>query len=148
MICRNRILIRQVSTTERRKIKENPVFHNSQQPRAEPNIDFTALGLKYKIDNNDRLSKETFWTRPEKLPDLPFAVDRTLVNNTLPVYTDIKGGNTKVITIVKNCRGDIETMKRELEIVVGHDVEMKPGKLIVTGNYSFRVKIWLAKLGF
>ncbi len=67
----------------------------------------------------------------------------------LPVYTDYKSqGQTKVITILKKCGGDIEALKEEMEKVTGSQVEIRPGKLIVKGNYVRRMKMWLSGLGF
>jgi hypothetical protein len=35
-------------------------------------------------------------------------IERTLVNGSVPVYTDFLGGRTKVITLIRRCGGDIE----------------------------------------
>jgi len=92
---------------------------------------------------------KTKWTPPPKqLPSLPFVVERTLVGSSLPVYTDFKGGNTKVITMLRKCSGDIDLLKSEMEKVTGQVVTIRPGKLVVDGNYNSRLKIWLAGLGF
>ena len=93
--------------------------------------------------------KRTKWTPPPKtLPTLPFVVERTLIGSSLPVYTDFKGGNTKVITMLRKCSGDIDLLKSEMEKVTGQTVTIRPGKLTVNGNYHARLKIWLTGLGF
>ena len=70
-------------------------------------------------------------------------------SNGLPVYTDFKGqGLTKVITVLKKCGGDINALKADMEKVTGAEVEVRPGKLVVKGNYVRRIKMWLSGLGF
>jgi hypothetical protein len=91
----------------------------------------------------------TCWTEPpESKPDLPFAVERSLRGKALPVYSDYKAGRTKVITMLTHCSGDIALLKSEMEKVVGQEVIVRPGKLVVDGNYVRRLKLWLAGLGF
>jgi len=117
------------------------------------NIDFSTLGLRYPIAD-DMLSnlknKAFFWSPPpSELPKgLPFIVERTGVSGSLPVYTDFKGGGTKVVTILRKCKGDIGQLKEDMEKVVGREVDVRPGKLVVTGNYNRRLKRWLMGLGF
>lgn len=47
-------------------------------------------------------------------------------------------------------RSDIafQVLKSEMEKVVGKEVSIKPGKLVVDGNYHMRLKKWLIGLGF
>eukprot|EP01038_Epipyxis_sp_PR26KG_P016393 gene16393-22346_t len=128
------------------------VIHGSQKPAESAHIDFQALGLKYplKFDltRKDFLTK-TFWTPPPKEhPNLPFFVERTDVGGFLPVYTDYKGGGTKVVTMIRKCKGDIQELKSEVEKVVGRTAELRPGKIIVNGNFHGRLKVWLTLLGF
>lgn len=66
----------------------------------------------------------------------------------VPVYTDIKGGGTKVITILRKCSGDINALREDMEKVVMGEVEVRPGKLIARGNHSALLKRWLMGLGF
>jgi len=82
------------------------------------------------------------------VPGIPFAVSRT-ENASLPVYTDFKGGKTKVVTIVRRIRGDVFELQSEMSKVCdGAYVTIRPGKLVVDGNYHARLKIWLSGLGF
>ena len=127
------------------------VIHGSQKPAEKSDIDFSLLGLKYPIIHNpEYMIKRTSWTPPPQSPpsNLPFAVDRTSIGSSLPVYTDYKAGGTKVITILRKCRGDINQLRDEMEKVVGKSVLIRPGKLVVDGNYHARLKMWLAGLGF
>ena len=134
------------------KMRNSPIaIHASQRPPEPSDIDFSSIGLKYVPKHTPEvIVKKTYWTKPPaSLPtDLPFAVERTLVGSSLPVYTDYKGGGTKVITILRRCRGDINILKEEMEKVCGEQVIIRPGKLIVDGNFHMRLKKWLAGLGF
>ncbi|KAK3741772.1 hypothetical protein QZH41_011388 [Actinostola sp. cb2023] len=47
------------------------------------------------------------WVPPaEKVPDFPFFMKRSKMNN-LPVYTDFRGGGTRHITIIRKIKGDL-----------------------------------------
>ena len=131
------------------------IVHGSQKPAANADIDFSALGLKYPPTKTPgTIIKKTWWTPPPgpgDMPlyeDLPFAVERTSPGQSLPVYTDFKGGGTKVVTILRKCRGDIELLKEEMEKVCGAPVTVGNGKLVVAGNFHARIKMWLSGLGF
>jgi len=144
-----------ISATRRSTI--NPVSlriqfiqHASQKPAENAIVDWSSLGLKYPVHVTPQVYiKKTSWTSPPtELPDLPFAVDRTQVGSSLPIYTDYKAGRTKVVTILRKCRGDIQLLKEEMEKVVGRPVDVRPGKLVVVGNFHARLKMWLTGLGF
>jgi hypothetical protein len=60
----------------------------------------------------------------------------------------MKDGDTRVITIIRKIRGDVEALKSEVEKVVGKEVEMRPGKIVIEGNFHRRIKVWLTGLGF
>ena len=64
------------------------------------------------------------------------------------MYTEFKGARTKVITILRRCGGDIGALKEEMEKVCEAPVLVRPGKLMVEGNYVMRLKKWLIGLGF
>ena len=67
----------------------------------------------------------------------------------MPVYLDYLGAGTKVVTILRKISGDIEILKEELDKVVEDaEVTVRPGKLVVRGNYNKRIKKWLLGLGF
>jgi hypothetical protein len=139
------IIIRGVRNRKNSRI----VIHQSQRPPFSADIDYNTLGLNIPIKHNlEHVIPRTAWSpAPKTSPDLPFIVERT-TSSSLPVYTDYKHGRTKVITILRKCSGDIETLKSEMEKVVGAKVDVKPGKLVVDGNYVLRVKTWLTGLGF
>ena len=131
------------------------IVHGSQKPAANAEIDFAGLGLQFPPTKTPTtIIKKTWWTPPpaegEKpvYEDLPFAVDRTSPGMSLPVYTDFKGGGTKVVTVLRKCRGDINVLKDEMEKVCGVPVSVGNGKLVVVGNFHARIKMWLSGLGF
>lgn len=133
------------------KKRNNPiVVHASQKGAAMRDVDFDSLDLAFKVDQSvPVVIPKTHWTAPpSSLPNLPFAVDRTEVGASLPVYTEFKGGRTKIVTILRKCRGDISSLKRDMEKIVGKPVAVRPGKLVVDGNYHIVLKKWLAGLGF
>lgn len=127
------------------------VLHASKREPAKGEIDYSKLDLKFPVTHTpEYVIKRTSWTPPPVTPppNLPFAVERTQVGSSLPVYTDYKAGRTKVVTILRNCRGDIDQLRQEMEKVVGKTVTVRPGKLVVDGNFHARLKLWLAGLGF
>ena len=61
----------------------------------------------------------------------------------MPVYSDYKGAGTKVETILRRISGDVETLREELvKVVEKAQVTVRPGKLVVRGNYNLRIKKW------
>jgi large subunit ribosomal protein L49 len=75
-------------------------------------------------------------------------VERTVVGDSLPVYTDYKNGRTKVITILRRCGGDVQTLRDEMQKVCDNrTVRICTGRLEVDGNFALRVKYWLIGLG-
>jgi len=132
-------------------------IHASQRPAEPDDVDFASLGLKFPLKYTPSLviPRSKWSAPPEPSADgtrhtdgLPFVVDRTSIGGSLPVYTDYKAGGTQVVTILRKCRGDVKVLKDEMEKVVGKEVIVKPGKLVVVGNYHSRLKKWLAGLGF
>ena len=82
------------------------------------------------------------------LEDLPFTIDRTHRGN-LPVFTDIRSGGNRSLTVVRKVTGDIETLKVELAKVCSNaPIEEKVGRLEISGKHSAKVKLWLTRLGF
>ena len=126
-----------------------PIIHASMRPAHEHNIDFSQLGLTFPLTHPiDNLTKTGWSDPPKERPRLPFYVERTHVGASIPVYTEYKGARTKVITILRKCGGDIGALKDEMEKVCEAPVLVRPGKLMVEGNYVMRLKKWLTGLGF
>jgi len=134
-----------------RRVPNKPFLHASQKSAAEADIDFNSLGLEYKLVRPatfESAAKGGWTAESTERPNYPFLVERTKTGFGVPVYTDYKGGNTKVITIIRKIKGDVQKLKSDLEKVVGQEVEVRPGKIIVNGNYQKRVTLWLVGLGF
>ena len=127
-------------------------IHAADRPSEPSDIDFTALNLTYALTKfPTAVVKLTHWTEPptSRPEELPFFVERTAIGKSLPVYTDLKGGKTKVVTILRRCRGDIAALVADMEKVCdGKEIIQRPGKLVVDGNYHMRLKKWLSGLGF
>jgi hypothetical protein len=128
------------------------VIHQSERGAEKSSIDFDSLGLKYPmthIPDPETIVKAHYWTPPpEKLPDLPFIVDRTHPGQNLPVYANTIASGTKVVTELRKIKGDITELQNEVEKVVGKSVVLRAGKIIIDGNYKRRLQKWLVGLGF
>ena len=119
------------------------------RPAHDPNVDFSQLGLTYPLTHPTESITKNGWAEPPKeRPNLPFYVERTYVGSSIPVYSEYKGARTKVITILRKCGGDIAALKEEMEKVCESEVLVRPGKLMVEGNFVMRLKKWLIGLGF
>lgn len=133
-----------------RNMDKIPVIHASQRPAFKADIDYESLGLTYKMNLpvNFVVERHAWAPKPDTTPNLPFEVERSSIGGALPIYTDYVAGGTKVITILRKCKGDIEILKSEMEKVCETEVEVRPGKLVVAGNFDRRLKTWLTGLGF
>jgi hypothetical protein len=138
----------------KKRVPGPPILHQSQRPAADYKIDFSQLGLSFPLN----ASRPTFtnprigWSaKPANInTSLPFTVDRVGEGENLPVYTETKGGGTKKITVIRKIRGDVIEFQKELRKVVDNTdikIEMRPGKIIIHGNYHLRTKAWLVGLG-
>ncbi|KAG5181592.1 mitochondrial large subunit ribosomal protein-domain-containing protein [Tribonema minus] len=91
------------------------------------------------------------WAPPPEAPptDIPFQVPRTGVSAALPVYTTYKNGRTRVMTVVRHVKGDVEEFSEELKKVCNAEVVERRGNSIqVKGNHVKGVQEWLLGLGF
>jgi hypothetical protein len=75
-------------------------------------------------------------------------VERSHPGDALPVYTDLVSSGTRVITILRKIKGDIGELQSEVEKVVGKEVALRPGKIVIEGRYKRRIQMWLTGLGF
>jgi large subunit ribosomal protein L49 len=125
------------------------VIHAAMKPPSPTDVDFSALGLTFPvIKDTTNMTKHGWSEPPSAMPALPFFVERTQVGSSIPVYTEFKAGRTKIVTILRRCGGDVASLRDEMQKVCGTEVIVRPGKLIVNGNYSMRLKKWLIGLGF
>ncbi len=145
----SRTLIRLGSKPPRR-VPNPPFLHGSQLAPADALVDFNALNLTFPITQpvTFQIPRIGWSPKPQQTPELPFSVERTDIGQALPVYTDYKGGRTKVVTLLRKIKGDINILKSEVEKVVGKKVIVKPGKLVIDGNHHILLKMYLTGLGF
>ena len=81
--------------------------------------------------------------------ELPFMIFRTK-SNQLPVYSDIRNGKTRQLTIVRKFKGDHEALIAELRKLVGADtpITKKAGYLQVKGKHVDKIKAWMTQAGY
>jgi len=83
----------------------------------------------------------------------PFFVRRTR-NNTLPVYTDIRNGLTRKLTIIRKVEGDVDALvsllKKDFPQVPDNVYISKPylQQVVIKGFVRDEIMIWLAQKGF
>ncbi|KAF2433662.1 hypothetical protein EJ08DRAFT_560362, partial [Tothia fuscella] len=85
---------------------------------------------------------------------LPYHVSRTPTNN-LPIYTDIKAGNTLRQTRIRKIAGDAQALRMELIKGLKLDPEREKceingvtGHIIIKGWHKPRVEKFLIEKGF
>jgi len=66
----------------------------------------------------------------------------------LPVYTDIRTGGSRKVTIVRKFAGDAANLGRKLESLCQSPVTLYHGRVEVKGLHQKKVTEWLASLGF
>jgi large subunit ribosomal protein L49 len=103
--------------------------------------------LKFKLQ--ELPTPDNTWNQPLGLAaELPFTIERTHSNN-LPVYTDLRNGGMRKLTVVRKISGDINEFKAELSKIVSNSpIEEKMGRIEISGQHSEKVKLWLRRLGF
>ena len=70
------------------------------------------------------------------LEELPFQIERSFKGN-LPVYTDLRAGGQRKVTVVRKIFGDVDAFKQELaKIVSNAPIEEKNGRLEVSGFHT------------
>ncbi|RKP40340.1 ribosomal protein L49/IMG2, partial [Dimargaris cristalligena] len=86
----------------------------------------------------------------ETLPSLPYSVLRT-TNKNLPVYTDIRNGRTRRLTLVRRIFGNTEELKNELmDYLKSKDVSIRKttGHIWIKGDRRVDVLKFLNEKGF
>ena len=76
----------------------------------------------------------------------PFTVLRS-VNGELPVYKVYKGNGKIVNTVVKNVRGDIDSLRKALAFVCESPVKLHMGSVEIRGIHTWKVKEYLESVG-
>ncbi|KAJ2705478.1 mitochondrial 54S ribosomal protein img2 [Coemansia sp. IMI 203386] len=71
---------------------------------------------------------------------------------SLPVYRDIKNGNTRKLTLVRRIEGDLEALRSDLIQALGANTQIAVKKtsqqLVIKGDCKRIVQEWLTKKGF
>lgn len=80
---------------------------------------------------------------------MPFQFTRTPTQQ-LPVYSDIRNGASRRVTVLRRYTGDIKELKEELTRLLGEEVkiEEKSASLQINGHHVIKLKRWLRRLGF
>lgn len=66
----------------------------------------------------------------------------------LPVYTDIRTGGSRKVTIVRKFAGDAAALGHQLEKLCGSPATLYHGRVEVKGLHQKKVSEWLQALGF
>ncbi|KAJ1960697.1 mitochondrial 54S ribosomal protein img2 [Dipsacomyces acuminosporus] len=89
-------------------------------------------------------------TQAPELVTYPYFVQRTRFQS-LPVYTDIKNGGTRKLTLVRRIEGDIEALRSDLVQALEDSTIQINGvsrQLVIKGDRVKEVRAWLTKKGF
>ena len=80
---------------------------------------------------------------------LPFQFARTPTKQ-LPVYSDLRHGFTKRVTVLRKYTGDTGELTAELKRLLGEETQVThfAGRMEVTGHHVAKLKRWLRRLGF
>ncbi|RUP42723.1 mitochondrial large subunit ribosomal protein-domain-containing protein [Jimgerdemannia flammicorona] len=81
----------------------------------------------------------------------PYFVSRT-ASHALPVYTDIRNGRTRHLTIIRRIEGDVNKLRKDLlELLPSPQlisVNELNNQIVIKGFWQYEVTAWLAKRGF
>lgn len=77
---------------------------------------------------------------------LPYTVARS-ANGELPVYKVFKGSGRIVNTVVKNIRGDMDVLRKDLAQVCEAPVKIHMGSVEVRGIHTWKIKEYLESIG-
>lgn len=80
---------------------------------------------------------------------MPFQFSRTPTQQ-LPVYSDVRNGASRRVTVLRRYAGDVKELKDELRRLLGDDtkIEEKMASLQINGHHVLKLKRWLRRLGF
>jgi len=114
----------------------------------------TSNSSSYGPENAQATTTKATTTTPQIIyKKYPFFVRRT-TNGTLPVYTDLKNGRTRRLTIIRKVEGDVNALVSNLKEdfpKVPKDVFVsKPflQQVVIKGHVRDEIMIWLAQKGF
>lgn len=110
----------------------------------------TTTNLQISHDLRKSLSKSTPSFLKNTTSDrskMNFRVTRT-VNGNLPVYECFKKGGQEAYTQLRHVEGDQQQVAKMLLKVCEAPVRVRTGAFEVKGVHSWKIKEWLASLGF
>jgi len=111
-------------------------------------IFFRALKQIRWYSDIQATKKPSGWAAPSGLlVPKPYRVNRTPSNN-LPVYTDIRNGRTRILTLVRKVEGNATALSTDLAKLLGVSVYEKVGRIEIPGNHIGKVRQYLQQLGF
>ncbi|ORY04815.1 hypothetical protein K493DRAFT_296788 [Basidiobolus meristosporus CBS 931.73] len=96
------------------------------------------------------LYKPGSYPKNELPADIKYFVKRTS-GKSLPVYSDIKNGGTRFLTIVRRVEGDLDKLRQDLSTVAPSEyitINRRTSQIVVKGNYVREVRKWLTEKGF
>eukprot|EP00922_Rhytidocystis_sp_ex-Travisia-forbesii_P057185 GHVS01084719.1.p2 GENE.GHVS01084719.1~~GHVS01084719.1.p2 ORF type:complete len:100 (+),score=3.10 GHVS01084719.1:41-340(+) len=79
--------------------------------------------------------------------NVPFKISRTPSGN-LPVYCKIRRRGTDITTSVRHIMGDINSLRKDLQLICEAPVRERIGSLEVKGLHVNKIKGWLTHIGF
>ncbi|KAJ1887070.1 mitochondrial 54S ribosomal protein img2 [Coemansia sp. S100] len=85
-----------------------------------------------------------------QLVTYPYFIHRTRFQS-LPVYTDVKNGKTRKLTIVRRIEGDLEALRSDMSKALSDSsIQIKKAsqQLVIKGERSDEVRAWLTRSGF
>ncbi|KAJ1733311.1 mitochondrial large ribosomal subunit [Coemansia biformis] len=80
----------------------------------------------------------------------PYYVSRTRFQS-LPVYTDIRNGRTRMLTLVRRITGDLGALRADLAKELGDEsiaIKSAAQQLVIKGDRTKEIREWLTKRGF
>ncbi|KAJ1994401.1 mitochondrial large ribosomal subunit [Coemansia spiralis] len=121
---------------------------------------FTRISaLRTTVNAEFRAFESTLAVQPEaaqitaRAPEsvvYPYYVHRTRFQ-TLPVYSDIKNGKTRKLTLIRRIEGDIGALREELSRHLDDSsIQIKSisNQLVIKGDRTKEVREWLTVKGF
>ncbi|CAD7957647.1 unnamed protein product [Amoebophrya sp. A120] len=112
----------------------------------------TALFLEY-LNKSPEERRQKYSLTNSLDPDfqakerLPWRIRRTAYGN-LPVYERFKRGGIEAYTVIRGIEGNVRSLHKQLCHVCEAPARQRTGAFEVRGLHSWKLKEWLASLGF
>ncbi|KAK9768678.1 54S ribosomal protein IMG2, mitochondrial [Basidiobolus ranarum] len=105
----------------------------------------------YSTKNVGRFHQKSIQYPKQELPaDIKYFVRRT-AGKSLPVYSDIKNGGTRFLTLIRRAEGDLDKLRQDLIQVAPAEsisINRRTSHIVFKGNYVREVRKWLTEKGF